>query len=135
MLAPVLALVLVTLGGLLLLAVASRMVPRAVHARRAWLAQRRRTRAAAAAELRARAAMDELCPHGWRAQITLVEAAVQLEWTEFEDDFHQTGVARRLAAASIHEALEAMVADRRTDVTLQDIEQAALADGAAWPDD
>jgi hypothetical protein len=82
--------------------------------------------------------MDELCPHGWRAQLTLTDperGTVQLEWTEFEDAFHETGVARRLTAPSIHEALEAMVADRRTDVTLQDIEAAALAEGCSWPDE
>lgn len=41
---------------------------------------------------------------------------------------------RRVWAPTIGEALDAMVADRRTDETLQQIEQAAHADGALWPD-
>jgi hypothetical protein len=60
---------------------------------------------------------------------------VAVVWTEYEDESRRTGVVRRLHAPTIHEALEAMVADRRMDVTLQSIEQSALADGAFWPDD
>ena len=41
---------------------------------------------------------------------------------------------RRVWAPTIGEALEAMVADRRTDETLEQIEQGAVADGALWPD-
>ena len=43
----------------------------------AWRGRRRRIRAAATAELRARAMMSELCPHGWRAQITLYEGSAE----------------------------------------------------------
>lgn len=41
---------------------------------------------------------------------------------------------RRVWAPTIGEALDAMVADRRTDETLEEIEQGAAADGALWPD-
>jgi hypothetical protein len=43
-------------------------------------------------------------------------------------------VIRRVWAPTIGEALDAMVADRRTDETLEQIEQGAVADGALWPD-
>ena len=115
---------------------------------RGWRGRRRRLRAAAVAELRARALMGELCPHGWRAQITLFagddeepprtadgrRAQVALDWTEIRDDSGRPAVMRRVWAATIGEALEAMVADRRTDETLEQIEQGAVADGALWPD-
>jgi hypothetical protein len=92
--------------------------------------------------------MDELCPYGWRAQITLFRAAedpwketpdaqrnrVALDWTAFEDESSRVTVVRRVWAPSINEALDAMVADRRTDETLQHVEQHALAEGAIWPD-
>jgi hypothetical protein len=110
--------------------------------------RRRRLRAAASAELRARALMSELCPHGWRAQITMVageedeppktadgrRAQVALDWTELRDETGRAAVMRRVWAPTISEALEAMVADRRTDETLEQIEQGAVADGALWPD-
>jgi hypothetical protein len=38
------------------------------------------------------------------------------------------------SAPTINEALDAMVADRRTDETLEQIEHGAAADGAWWPD-
>jgi hypothetical protein len=146
LLAPLAALLIFTGGGLLLLAGAGWVVPRTLRARRARIARRRRLRAAASAELRARASMDELCPFGWHAEIALIGVSehpdadrprdsVAVVWTEYEDESRRTGVVRRLQAPTIHEALEAMVADRRMDVTLQGIEQSALADGAFWPDD
>jgi hypothetical protein len=115
---------------------------------RSWRGRRRRLRAAASAEIRARAMMSELCPHGWGAQITMVAGAddeppttadgrrarVALDWTELRDDSGQAAVMRRVWAPTITEALEAMVADRRTDETLEQIEQGAVADGAMWPD-
>lgn len=115
---------------------------------RSWRGRRQRLRAAASAEMRARALMSELCPHGWRAQITLVSGAgedqprtpsgapakVALDWTELQDESGRPAVMRRVWAETIGEALEAMVADRRTDETLEQIEQGAVADGARWPD-
>ena len=111
---------------------------------RAWRRRRRRRRAEAAAEMRARSLMSELCPHGWRAQITIVagneehedgtRGGVALDWTEFRDETGRPAVMRRVWGQTISEALEAMVADRRTDETLERIEQGAVADGALWPD-
>jgi hypothetical protein len=115
---------------------------------RSWRGRRRRLHAAASAEMRARAMMSELCPHGWQAQITMVagdddgppptvdgrRAGVALDWTELGDDSGRPAVMRRVWAPTITEALEAMVADRRTDETLEQIEQGAMADGALWPD-
>ena len=96
--------------------------------------------------------MSELCPHGWRAQVTLfgssdqvppdagdgppvpAPARVALDWAELEDSTGRPAVVRRVWAPTIAEALEAMVADRRTDETLEQIEHGATADGALWPD-
>lgn len=101
--------------------------------------------AAATAEQRARALMGELCPHGWQAQITLVGAErsdgpvgascrVALDWAALEADSGSTAVVRRIWAPTVAEALDAMVAGRRTDETLERIERQAVADGAPWPD-
>lgn len=116
---------------------------------RAWRGRHQRLGAAAHAEDRARATMSELCPHGWRAQITLFadvdpddhrpltpdgrRAQVALDWTELYDG-SRPAVMRRVWAGSVTEALEAMVADRRTDETLEQIERGAVADGVLWPD-
>lgn len=92
--------------------------------------------------------MDELCPHGWQAQITLLGRSdeelpdlpygrrdrVVLDWTAFEADRSRDPVIRRVVAPTINEALEAMIAGRRTDETLERIEQTALAEGDQWPD-
>jgi hypothetical protein len=121
-------------------------------ARSAWRARRgrrRRRRDIAVAEQRARAMMSELCPHGWRAQITLLadaepddhrpltpdgcRAQVALDWTELREG-SRPAVMRRVWALTVAEALEAMVADRRTDETLERIERGAVADGALWPE-
>lgn len=113
-----------------------------------WRGSRRRLRAAANSELRSRALMSELCPHGWRAQITVVHgageratdsaggehASVTLDWTELEEDSARSPVVRRVLAPTIGEALEAMVAGRLTDETLEQIERRAVADGALWPE-
>jgi hypothetical protein len=120
--------------------------------RSAWRARRgrrRRLRDMAVAEQRARAMMGELCPHGWRAQITLLadadpddhrpltsdgrRAQVALDWTELREG-RRPAVMRRVWAVTVAEALEAMVADRRTDETLEEIERGAVADGALWPE-
>jgi hypothetical protein len=148
LLEPLGALVLAAGGGGLVVVVLGQAVPRTRRALRSRIAKRRRLRAAANAELRARALMEELCPHGWHAQITLFGASerspgdepdrqrdwVALDWTAFAEESSRVGVVRRVWAPTISEALDAMVADRRTDETLQHIEQAALADGALWPD-
>ncbi len=147
LLEPLFSLVLAACGGGLLLALLGCAVPRTRRAVRSRVARRRRRRAAAGAELRARAMMDELCPDGWRATITLTggcqeppEAApegrrdvVALDWAELDSERSDAAVVRRVSAPTISEALDAMVLDRHTDETLQQIEQAALADGALWP--
>jgi hypothetical protein len=92
------------------------------------------------------AVMGELCPHGWQAQITLygwgapVPAdappsrvpLVELEWKQFEEESGRVAVARRVWAATIEEALQAMVEDRWTDVTLEQIEDGAGAEELGW---
>jgi hypothetical protein len=148
LLGPLTALVVAAGTGGLAVVVLGKVVPRTRRALRSPIVRRRRLRAAANAELRARAMMDELCPHGWRAQITLYGASegpvvdgpdrnrdrVAIDWAAFEDEESREGVVRRVWAPTISEALDAMVADRRTDETLQHVEQDALADGAMWPD-
>ena len=104
---------------------------------------RERRQASVGAELHARAMMSELCPHGWRAQITISSGEgqaddrpgeVALDWTELRDASGRPAVMRRVWAPTIGEALDAMVVDRRTDETLEQIERGAVADGALWPD-
>ena len=99
----------------------------------------------AAAELRARALMGELCPHGWSCQITLYEGPLPADeepppgpdrarlGRAAPGGGPTRGDAPRLGA-SIAEALEAMVADRRTDLALEQIELRATIEGADWPD-
>lgn len=88
------------------------------------------------------AVMGELCPHGWQAQLTLrgwgapvPEDApasraplVELEWKQFEEESGRVAVARRVWAPTIGDALRTMVEDRHTDLTLEQIEQAAVED-------
>jgi hypothetical protein len=92
------------------------------------------------------AVMGELCPHGWQAQITLYGwgapvpddappsrvPLVELEWKQFEEESGRIAVARRVWAPTIGEALQSMIEDRRTDIALEQIEQAAEADGDMW---
>lgn len=92
------------------------------------------------------AVMGELCPDGWQAEITLygwgapVPAdappsrvpLIELEWKQFEQDSGRIAVARRVWAPTIGEALQTMVEDRRTDLTLEQIEQAAADDEDLW---
>jgi hypothetical protein len=103
-----------------------------------------RLRAAISLEDSARAQMSELCPHGWRAQVTLFgpgdelpagaptgdRARVALDWAELDDDDGHIAVVRRVWAPTVAEALEAMVADRRTDETLERIERSVTT----WPE-
>jgi hypothetical protein len=141
--APLLLIVAGAAVGGLMLPVVRFLVTRGRSALRGWRARRRRIAAAVGVERRARALMSELCPYGWRAQITLhegqehdesVRAPVALDWFELSHDGGQPAVMRRVWAQSVGEALEAMVADRRTDEALEAIELRATADGAAWPD-
>jgi hypothetical protein len=95
------------------------------------------------------AVMGELCAHGWQAQITLygwgapVPAdappsrvpLVELEWKQFEEDSERVAVARRVWAPTIEEALAAMVEDRRTDMTFEQIEESAAEQGETWWND
>jgi hypothetical protein len=136
-------------GGLLLL-VMQFTVPRLRRAIRSRVRRGRRLRAAATSEVRSRMQMDELCPHGWQAQIILYSRAedlppeapdpertrVALDWAQLELGVSpETIVVRRVWAQSVTGALEAMVSDRATDETLAGIELHALADGVEWPDD
>jgi hypothetical protein len=113
-----------------------------VRRRRAGRAARRSRQHA---ETRARAMMSELCPHGWSCRITLYEGPppegepppkgrVALDWAELRDDSGSPAVMRRVWAASIADALDAMLADRRTDEALEQIEMRATLEGADWPD-
>jgi hypothetical protein len=113
---------------------------------RARFGRWRRVGSEIGAERRARAMMGELCPHGWRAQLTLyegravteagepVQAPVALDWYEMGPGGGEPAVVRRVWGSSVVDALEAMVADRRTDVALEQIELRASADGVSWPD-
>jgi hypothetical protein len=148
LLEPLALLVFIVVVAVLVVPLLERLVSRSRSGLRYWRSKRRRARAAAHAEVRARALMSELCPHGWRAQITLLQtgdaelagapnrarACVALDWMELEPESGRPAVMRRVWAATISEALDAMVADRRTDETLEQIEHGAAADGAWWPD-
>jgi hypothetical protein len=150
MVGPVVLVLVGALAGAIILAVVTLAASRWRRTVGSWRTRRRLRKQAATAEVRARALMSELCPFGWRAQITMFEtgdeaesppqlvhgrpARVALDWTEFRDETGRPTVIRRVWAATIGEALEAMVADRRTDETLEQIEQGAVADGAHWPD-
>jgi hypothetical protein len=95
------------------------------------------------------AVMGELCPHGWQAQITLYgwgapipddapparAPLVELEWKQFAAEPGRVAIARRVWAPTIERALQVMVDDRRTDLALEQIEQAAYEDDdLLWPD-
>jgi hypothetical protein len=93
--------------------------------------------------------MGELCPHGWQAQITLYGwgapvpddappsrvPLIELEWMQFEEESGHIAVARRVWAPTIAEALETMVEDRKTDITLEEIEAAAEGGDELWWND
>jgi hypothetical protein len=99
-------------------------------------------------EWQALAVMGELCPDGWQAQITLYGCGapvpddappsrvplVELEWKQFEQEPGRVAVERRVWAPTIERALQTMVDDRRTDVTLEQIEQAAAENDVSWND-
>ena len=145
----ILLVVAAVVGGLLWFAVAQTL-PRLRRWIRAKRRQQRQLEWAAGAERRARAQMDELCPGGWLARLTLFATIqdlpddaprrhaikVALDWAPVErrgaDPDSLT--YRRIWAGTIAEALERMVAERITEMTLAQIEHEALADGAEWPD-
>jgi hypothetical protein len=143
---PVILIGIVVGLGATVLALLAVVVKRTRTAVRSRQAERRRLRNAAGAEQRARAMMSELCPHGWTAQFTIYEGpewqldagvqpgAVSLEWAELEPGTGRPLVMRHVSAASVAEALDAMVAGRRTDETLEQIERGAASEGALWPD-
>jgi hypothetical protein len=98
-------------------------------------------------EWNARDRMEELCPDGWSARITLYgEAAplpddapatgdrqVSVEWTEYESDatgHTEVAVARRMWSRTIAGALRGMIADRELDRELEQIEQRVIHDTA-----
>ncbi|MGZ4246347.1 MAG: hypothetical protein ACXVSE_18815 [Solirubrobacteraceae bacterium] len=150
LLAPLALILFVVCVGAVMGPLLSLAVSAARGAVRSWRSRRRRLQTAADAEARARALMSELCPHGWRAQITMFSSAdpddhrpltpdgrralVALDWTELGEDGARPVVMRRVWARTVGEAFEAMVADRRTDETLEQIERGAVSDGALWPD-
>jgi hypothetical protein len=146
LLGPVVLIVAGACVGGLMLPLLRVVVQRSRGAVLSWRGRRRRVRAAATAERRARAMMSELCPYGWRAQITLYEgqsvqasgeavrAPVALDWYELQPGGGEPAIMRRVWAETVGDALEAMVSDRRTDETLEQIELRASADGALWPD-
>jgi hypothetical protein len=87
--------------------------------------------------------MEELCPSGWQAQVTLYSAAglpsdapanagglVSVTWLELgaDEDEDELPVARRLWASTISDGLAAMVEDRCADELLEQIEWPASID-------
>jgi hypothetical protein len=145
LIAPILMIVGGALVGLLLIPAVRISRRQVLLSLRGWRLRRRRRRDAAAAELRARAVMGELCPYGWSCQITLYEGPlpadedpppgrVALDWVELRQEAGRPAVMRRVWAGSVADALEAMVADRRTDLALEQIELRATLEGADWPD-
>jgi hypothetical protein len=110
-----------------------------------YLRRRQRRPKPVADQWQALAVMGELCPYGWRAQITLygwgapVPAdappsrvpLVELEWIQYDEPGH-VAVARRVWAPTIGQALQAMVDDRQTDIALEQIEQAATDEDTWW---
>ncbi len=130
--------------ALMILAMVMGCVPIAIYLRR-----RHRRRKPVADQWQALAAMGEMCPHGWKAQITLygwgapvpadAPAAraplIELEWKQFEEEAGRVAVARRVWSPTIGEALQTMIEDRQTDMTLEQIEQAAAEAGEVWGED
>lgn len=107
----------------------------------AVLNRRRRREQLAFDEKRVRAAMEQLCRHGWIAHLTLYGSRVtlpgdapevegirvRLDWAELADGAdgeREVAVARRLWSRSVAGALRAMVEDRRLDLELEEIERA-----------
>ncbi len=135
-----------TVFGLGLLGAAQRTIPPLRRRLRARRYRHRRLLASAQAEERCRLTMDELCPFGWRADITVRSGPadptaeepgaegmrVSLEWTARGPAADPT--PRQIWAPSVTAAFEAMLADRITEETLAQIELQALSEGAEWPE-
>ena len=95
---------------------------------------------------RALTVMGELCPHGWQAHITLYGwgapappdapparvPLVELEWKRFDEEHGHVATQRRVWAPTIGEALQAMVDDRRTEITVAQLEEAVNNGEDAW---
>lgn len=106
-----------------------------------YLRRRYRRPNPVANQWQALAVMGELCPHGWQAQITLGARAeaddgdpadaslIELEWKQFDPPSDEVAVSRRVWAPTIGLALQTMVADRHTDVTLEEIERGTGENG------
>jgi hypothetical protein len=113
-----------------------------------YLRRRERRPKLVSDQWQALAVMGELCPHGWQAQITLYGwgapipadappsrvPLVELEWKQFDDETGRVAVARRVWAPTIGEALQLMVDDRLTDLTLEQIEQRIREEDGWWSD-
>jgi hypothetical protein len=92
------------------------------------------------------AVMGELCPRGWQAQITLYGAGaptppdapparpplVELEWKQFDGEPRQVTAERRAWARTIPGALQMMVDDRCTDLSLEQTDHATGEGRNAW---
>ena len=92
------------------------------------------------------AVMGELCPHGWQARITLYGwgapvpddappsrvPQVELRWELYEEEHGSVVAVRRAWAPTIEAALQTMVDGRRTDLALEQIEQATAEQGLEW---
>ena len=114
-----------------------------------YLRRRYRRSRPVADQWQALAVMGELCAHGWQAQITLYgwgapvpadappsrAPLVELEWKQFDEEPGRVAVTRRVWAPTVAEALQSMVEDRRTDIALEQIEQAVSDEEDAWWND
>jgi hypothetical protein len=60
---------------------------------------------------------------------------VELEWKQYDEEPGRVAIARRVWARTIPEALQIMIDDRRTDLTLEEIEAAAEEGGDSLWDD
>jgi hypothetical protein len=94
LLAPLLFLTVVTLGGGLFVAFVGRVLPWARGVVRSRRARWRQQHDTAQIEMRARALMDELSPHGWRAQLTLFPAPPHDRPSESSESSPRSGGAR-----------------------------------------
>jgi hypothetical protein len=84
--------------------------------------------------------MGEMCPRGWQAQITVYGQGaptpedapprraplVEVEWMQFDGEPRRPTIPRRAWARTISGALQMVVEDRRTDLTLDEIEPGAF---------
>ena len=82
------------------------------------------------------AAMGDLCPQGWRAQITLYGwgaplpddappsrvPPVELEWQRYDEEGRQVGPTRHMWARSIPQVLQLMVDDRNAEEVLEHLD-------------